>query len=90
MSLEGSSNLSPPESGSPVPILPFSDYWENDDHVRANDKQRFILAACHGIIKDFSLQKEPYLSCKKAILPTRDNFRQEILRRDPTKKGLKN
>ena len=35
--------------------LSFEDFWTNDDLFRANDKQRYILAASHGMVDDFSL-----------------------------------
>ena len=70
--------------------LPFKEYWENDDHVRAADKQKYILATANSMVEGFSLEVEPYISSKKAILPSREIYRREILRRNPGAKGISN
>ena len=44
--------------------LSFECFWEDDNLVRAVDKQRYILAAAHGVVEDFSFESEPYLLTK--------------------------
>ena len=89
-SAEEGNDILVPAPDIDISQLPFKEYWENDDYVRAADKQKYILAAANGMLEGFSLEVEPYVSSKKAILPSREIYRREILQRNPGAKGISN
>ena len=90
MNLALATNIIITSSDSDDSETSFAEFWKNDNNVKGNDKQRYILAAAHGAIDNFTLEAEPYSSASKKIFPTRDNCKKEILRRDPERKGISN
>ena len=70
-------------------IISFEDYWNDCSNVKTPDKNRYILAACHGVVKDFSLKNHPYDKQTNRLLPTNAMLRQEALRRFKDGKGFR-
>ena len=63
------------------------EYYVNDtSNLKAADKNRYSLCACHGVVPDFDLKSKPYDTLKKGQLPTQAMYKKEILRRDPSAK----
>ena len=63
------------------------EYYVNDtSKLKASDKNRYILCACHGVVPDFTLKTKPYDALKKGQMPTQAMYKTEILRRDPSVK----
>ena len=67
----------------------FEDYYSDVTKVPAIEKSRYFLAACFGVIDNFSLKVEPYCTLSLRQLPTNKMLRQEALRRSNNAKGLR-
>ena len=74
-----------PELNDVRPVS-FSDYINDQSKVKATDKNRYILCACHGVVPHFSLSHPPYDKLKRSQHPTQTMYKQEILRRAPKQK----
>ena len=64
-------------------------YLNNTSIVPAREKTRPLLAACFGVVVDFSLNSEPYKSLDKTYRPTNNILKREVLRRNPTAKKVR-
>ena len=75
---EVSNNLEVPLDGISIPSpthtaisnintiqVSFEDFFTNDVNISTNDKNRYILCACFGVVEGFSLDDSPYKDLKK-------------------------
>ena len=63
-----------------IPVQ-FELFFMKDENIRTVNRSWYLLAACIGVVKNFSLDVIPYKDMKNPILPTQVMLRQEILRR---------
>ena len=64
-------------------IVTFQDYYSDVTKVSEQDKNRFLLGACHGVVLNFSLKAPPYLKLGSRMYPKNAMFKQELNRRNP-------
>ena len=64
-------------------------YFNDESIIPAPERARSLLAASFGVVPDFSLEKEPYKSLNKNLLPTNKMYKRELMRRQPTAKSLR-
>ena len=72
-----------------VILVPFKEYYTNNDNIMTIDRSRYILVACFRTVDEISLELIPYTDLKKSMLPTQVMLQQEILRRSPGHKNRK-
>jgi len=71
------------------PDTSIDEYFNDISLIPAEEKTRSILAASFGVVKDFSIDKEPYKSLNKNLLPTNKILKRELMRRIPNTKSLR-
>ena len=64
-------------------------YFNDTSIIPGSERTRSLLAASFGIVTDFSLDNEPYVSLAKNLLPTNKMYKRELMRRQPTSKSLR-
>ena len=69
--------------------ISFEDFWNDCNNVPTNEKNRYILAASHGVVPDFSLDNYPYQKQTNRAKPTNPMLKQEAIRRKKVIKGLR-
>ena len=67
----------------------FEHYWNDCNNVPTSGKNRYILAASHGVVPDFSLDNYPYQKQTNRVKPTNPMLKQEAIRRKKVIKGLR-
>ena len=92
---ETSSEEEEEEEGTEEEYLPskFKSFYEDDLNISPSEKILFLLGVCVTGIVDVTMEdivKPPYTSMLKSIKPSRKLLMEEVKRRNPTKKGLKN
>ena len=78
-------NLSPENDK----IVTLRDFICDDKKVLTQDRNRFLLGACRGVILNFSLKVPPYSTLTNRMIPTNEMLKQELMRRNPTGKELR-
>ena len=76
-------------SSSEDDAVSFEEYINDMNNVITLDKNRYLLAACFGVVPNFDLKQAPYLDLSARVLPTNAMFKQELLRRNKNCKGLR-
>ena len=72
-----------------APVIPLLElYFNNTSIIQANERARSLLAACFGVVPDFSLDNEPYNGLNKNLLPTNKIYKKELMRKQPLAKSL--
>ena len=69
--------------------ISFEDYWNDCNNVATADKNRYLLAAAHGVVPDFNLESYPYNKQTNRVLPTNVMLKQEATRRKKEIKGIR-
>ena len=69
--------------------VPFEEYHNDITKVKANERSRHLLAACFGVVPNFSLKEAPYCNLSVRQLPTNKMLKEELQRRDSSAKGLR-
>ena len=78
------------QDGILAPVIDTLESYFNDElKIPATERTRSLLAASFGVVTDFSLEKEPYKSLNKNLLPTNKMYKRELMRRQPTAKSLR-
>ena len=72
-----------------APDTSLKEYFNDISLIPAEERTRSILAASFGVVKDFSLDKEPFKSLNKNLLPTNKILKRELMRRVPNTKSLR-
>ena len=64
-------------------------YFNDESIIPENERARSLLSASFGVVPDVSLDKEPYKSLNKNLLPTNKMYKRELMRHQPTANFLR-